>query len=78
MAIRLSMVSSKPLSFHNPLLNQRLVRAPGPLFGHNENIKLAEGVLQIERLSSIGRKLRIISRMEIVNGARGSSISFET
>ncbi|KAK3004853.1 hypothetical protein RJ639_018946 [Escallonia herrerae] len=33
----------KPLSFQNPLLNQQLIRAPGPLFGHNESMIVAEG-----------------------------------
>ncbi|KAK3023901.1 hypothetical protein RJ639_044523 [Escallonia herrerae] len=33
----------KPLSFQNPLLNQQLIRAPGPLFGHNESMIVAGG-----------------------------------
>ncbi|KAK2993761.1 hypothetical protein RJ640_025068, partial [Escallonia rubra] len=33
----------KPLSFQNPLLNQQLIWAPGPLFGHNESMIVAGG-----------------------------------
>ncbi|KAM7459462.1 hypothetical protein LguiA_036456 [Lonicera macranthoides] len=43
----------KPLSFHNPQLNQQLLWAPGPLYGHDENTTISENDQLPENLDKL-------------------------